>query len=244
MTAKNLKIRFVKDGEQDNGATITFYGTAARIEGIKAALLTREFSISVDGVGKMRSAAIVVDGVRYSAKIKDGEQAAAILNYNKAARNRKEAQKAAAIAATPPRKSFEEYATENPADLCNLMNSAQAIAKARRGDDSELRYYFKQVADLEAALTKAKAAKEKAQAFHKQAQDMSAAEFAQLVIEATEAQHAHEDEIAREKRAKRKEDSGITALAAKYGITAEALTKALEAEAAAAMFADTTKVEA
>lgn len=244
MTAKNLKIRFAKDGEQDNGATITFYGTAARIEGVKAALLTREFSISVDGVGKMRSAAIVVDGVRYSAKIKDGEQATAILNYNRAARNRKEAQKAAAIAATPPRKSFEEYEKDNPADFCAIMHNAQAIAKARRGDDSDLRYYFKQVADLQAALTKAKAAKEKAVVFHKQAQDMSAAEFAQLVIEATEAQHAHEDEIAREKRAKRKEDSGITALAAKYGITAEALTKALEAEAAAAMFGDVAKVEA
>lgn len=236
MTTKSIKIRFVKDGEQNNEAIITFYGTAARIEGVKAALLTREFSISVDGVGKMRSAAIVVDGVRYSAKIKDGEQAAAILNYNRAARNRKEAQKSAAIAATPPRKAFDEYANDNPADLCNIMISALRIARARRGDTQELAYYHKQVIDLREQLAKAEAAEQRVKDIFDKAAAMRAEDYAALIVEAVEAQHAHEDEVAREKRAKRRENSGTAALAAKYGITAEALTQALEAAQAAAMF--------
>ena len=243
MTAKNLKLRFIKDGDENNGAIITFYNSAARIEGVKAALLTREFSISVDGVGKIRSAAVTIDGVRYSAKIKDGEQAAAILNYNRAARARKEAQKAAAEA-MPKRKTFEEYEGANPADLCNLMTSALQTARARRGDTYELVYYRKQVLDLKAQLAKAEQAEQHIKDIFDRAAAMREADFAALIVEAVEAQHAHEDEIAREKRAKRKEDSGITALAAKYGITAEALTKALEAEAAAAMFGDTAKMEA
>lgn len=237
MTAKNLKIRFIKDGDEDNGAIITFYNSAARIEGVKAALLTREFSISVDGVGKIRSAAVTVDGVRYSAKIKDGEQAAAILNYNRAARNRKEAQKAAA-AAMPKRKAFEEYENENPADLCNQMTTALQIAKAKRGDTQELDYYRKQTADLRAQLKKAEEAEQRIKAIFDRAAAMSDGDFSRLVVEAVEAQHAHEDEVAREKRAKRREDSGVTALAAKYGITAEALTSALEAAQAVAMFAE------
>lgn len=235
MTAKNLKIRFAKDGEQDNGATVTFYGTAARIEGVKAALLTREFAISVDGVGKMRSAAIVVDGVRYSAKIKDGEQATAILNYNRAARARKDAQKAAA-AIMPKRKSFEEYESANPADLCNAMNTALKIARAKRGDTQELVYYRKQVIDLRAQLAKAEEAEKRAKDIFDRAAAMREADYAALIVEAVEAQHAHEDEEAREKRAKRKEASGAAALAAKYGITPEALASALEAAQAAAIF--------
>lgn len=236
--AKPIAIKFTVNGNEGDTKKITFYGTAARIEGVRAALLTREFSLSVDGVGKIRSAAVTVDGVRYSAKIKSGEQAAAILNYNKAARARKEAQKAAAAEAVPPRKSFEDYEQENPADLCNLMNSAQAIAKARRGDTTELAYYMKQTADLRAALKKAEAAEARIKQIFDNAAAMSSAEYAQLVIEATEAQHAHEDETAREKRAKRREDNGVAALAAKYGITAEQLTNALQTAQAATMFAE------
>lgn len=235
--SKPIAIKFTLNGNESDTRKVTFYGTAARIEGVSAALLTREFSISVDGVGKIRSAAIVVDGNRYAAKIKSGEQATAIMNYNRAARARKEAQKAAAAEATPKRKSFEEYETENPADLCNLMTNALQIARAKRGDTQELQYYRKQTADLRAQLKKAEEAEQRIKAIFDEAAAMSEADYARLVVEAVEAQHAHEDEMAREKRAKRREDSGITALAAKYGITAEALTKALEAEAAAATFA-------
>lgn len=232
---KAIKIDFVVNGNENDKKAITFYGAAARIEGVKAALLTREFSLSVDGVGKIRSAAVTVGGNRYSAKVKNGEQAEAVLKYNRAARARKESQKAAAEAA-PPRKAFEEYEGANPAELCNLMNSAQAIARARRGDKQEITYYRKQVIDLKAQLAKAEAAEKRAQEIFDEAAAMRDEDFARLVIEATEAQHAKEDEDAREKRAKRREDSGVAALAAKYGITAEQLTSALETAQAVAMF--------
>lgn len=235
--AKAIKIDFIVNGNEQDKKAITFYGTAARIEGVGAALLTREFSLSVDGVGKIRSASISVDGNRYSAKVKNGEQAETILRYNRAARARKEAQKAAAEAA-PPRKSFEEYEKDNPADLCNLMSNAQAIARARRGDTTELAYYMKQTADLRAQLKKAEEAEQRIKAIFDKAAAMSSADYSRLVVEAVEAQHAHEDETAREKRAKRREDIGTAALAAKYGITAEALTDALKTAAAAAMFAE------
>lgn len=235
--AKPFVIKFSMNGNEDDTRKITFYGTAARIDGVKAALLTREFALSVDGVGKLRSVSIVVDDNRYSAKIKTGEQAAAILNYNKAARARKEAQKAAAKAA-PKRKTFEEYEQANPADLCNLMANTLQIARAKRGDTSELAYHMKQTADLRAALKKAEAAEQRIKAIFDKAAAMSESDYARLVVEAVEAQHAHEDEEERNKRAKRREDSGAAALAAKYGITAEALTNALETAAAAAMFAE------
>lgn len=236
--AKAIKIDFIVNGNESEKKAITFYGTAARIDGVKAALLTREFALSVDGVGKIRSAAVTVDGVRYSAKVKSGEQAEAILKYNKAARARKEAQKAAAEAAMPQRKTFEEYENENPADLCNLMSNALQIARARRGDTSELAYYCKQTAELRAALEKAEAAEKRIKDIFDKAAMMGSGDYARLVVEAVEAQHAHEDEVAREKRAKRREDIGTAALAAKYGITAEALTDALKTAAAAAMFAE------
>lgn len=235
--SKPIKIDFIVNGNEDEKKTITFYNVAARIEGVKAALLTREFALSVDGVGKIRSAAVTVDGTRYSAKIKSGEQAEAVLKYNKAARARKEAQKAAA-AVMPARKAFEDYENENPADLCNIMSTALQIARARRGDTQELLYYRKQVIDLKAQLAKAEEAEKRIKAIFDKAAAMSDADYARLVVEATEAQHAHEDEVAREKRAKRREDSGISALAAKYGITAEALTDALKTAQAAAMFAE------
>lgn len=235
--AKAIKIDFIVNGNDSDKKNITFYGTAARIEGVRAALLTREFALSVDGVGKIRSAAVTVDGVRYSAKIKNGEQAEAVLKYNRAARARKEAQKAAADA-MPKRKTFEEYEQANPADLCNLMSNALQIARARRGDTQELTYYRKQVIDLKAQLAKAEQAEQRAKEIFDEAATMRDEDFSALVIEALETQYAHEDEVAREKRAKRREDSGITALAAKYGITAEALTNALETAAAAAMFAE------
>lgn len=232
---KPIKIKFFVNGNEDEKKVITFYGVAARIEGVKAALLTREFSFSVDGVGKIRSSAITVDGVRYSTKIKNAEQAQAILNYNRAARARKEAQKAAA-AVMPKRKAFAEYESANPSDLCNLMSNALQVARAKRGDTQELQYYMKQTADLRAQLKKAEEAEQRIKSIFDRAAAMSEADYAALVIEATEAQHAFEDEQAREKRAKRREDSGVTALAAKYGITAEALTQALEAAQAAAIF--------
>ena len=235
MSNNAYKIKFNKNGNENETATITFYGTAARIEGVRAALLTREFSLSVDGVGKIRSAAVTVDGVRYSAKIKSGEQAAAILNYNKAARARKEAQKAAA-AAIPARKSFEEYEKDNPADLCNIMSTALQIARARRGDTQELLYYRKQVIDLKAQLAKAEEAEKRIKDIFDRAAAMRAEDYAALIVEAVDAQHAHEDEQAREKRAKRRENIGTAALAAKYGITEEALASALETAQAAAMF--------
>lgn len=235
--AKAIKMDFIVNGNDSDKKAITFYGTAARIEGVGAALLTRELSLSVDGVGKIRSAAVTVDGVRYSAKIKSGEQAEAILKYNRAARARKEAQKAAAEVA-PKRKDFAEYEDANPADLCNLMATALQIARAKRGDTQELQYYCKQTADLRAALKKAEEAEARIKAIFDRAAAMSSGDYARLVVEATEAQHAHEDEVAREKRAKRREDSGVAALAAKYGITAEALTNALETAQAAAMFAE------
>lgn len=235
--SKPIAINFTLNGNEGDTRKVTFYGSAARIEDVKAALLTREFSISVDGVGKMRSAAVVVDGNRYAAKIKTGEQAAAILNYNRAARARKEAQKAAAEAA-PARKTFAEYETANPAELCNLMANALQIARAKRGDTAELAYYMKQTAELRAALKKAEAAEQRVKAIFDAAAAMSDADYSRLVVEAVEAQHAKEDEDAREKRAKRREDSGVAALAAKYGITAEALTAALETAAAASMFAE------
>lgn len=234
---KAIKIDFIVNGNEQDKKTVTFYETAARIENVKAALLTREFSLSVDGVGKIRSAAVTVDGSRYSAKVKNGEQAEAILKYNRAARARKEAQKAAAEVA-PKRKEFAEYENENPADLCNLMSTALQIARARRGDTQELQYYIKQTADLRAQLAKAEAAEQRIKAIFDRAAAMSSGDYARLVVEAVEAQHAHEDEVAREKRAKRREDSGVAALAAKYGITAEALTNALETAQAAAMFAE------
>lgn len=147
--ANPIKMAFTVNGNENDTQQITFYGTAARIENVRAALLTREFALSVDGVGKIRSAAVTVDGVRYSAKIKNGEQAEAVLKYNRAARARKEAQKAAAEA-MPKRKTFEEYEQANPADLCNLMSNALQIARAKRGDTQELQYYIKQTADLRA----------------------------------------------------------------------------------------------
>lgn len=235
--SKPVKFDFIVNGNESDKRAITFYGTAARIDGVKAALLTREFSLSVDGVGKLRSAAVTVDGNRYSAKIKSGEQAAAILNYNKAARARKEAQKAAA-AAMPARKTFEEYEGANPADLCNRMATALQVARARRGDTQELQYYIKQAADLRKQLAKAEEAEQRIKSIFDRAAAMSSGDYARLIVEATEAQHAHEDETAREKRAKRREDSGTAALAAKYGISAEALTQALEAAQAAAMFTE------
>lgn len=231
-----IKIDFCVNGNDNDKRAVTFYGTAVRIEGVKAALLTRELSLSVDGIGKVRSAAVTVDGVRYSAKVKSGEQAEAILKYNRAARARKEAQKAAETA--PPRKAFEEYEGANPADLCNLMATALQIARARRGDTQELQYYCKQTADLRVALKKAEEAETRIKAIFDRAAAMSSGDYARLVVEATEAQYAHEDEVAREKRAKRKEASGIATLAAKYGITAEALTEALETAQAAAIFAE------
>lgn len=234
---KPIKFDFVVNGNDNEKKAITFYGSAARIEGVQAALLTREFSLSVDGVGKIRSAAISVDGVRYSAKVKSGEQAEAILKYNRAARARKEAQKAAAEVA-PRRKAFEDYENENPADLCNRMATALQIARARRGDTQELAYYHKQAADLRKQLEKAEAAEKRIKDIFDRAAAMREADYAALIVEAVEAQHAHEDEVAREKRAKRREDSGTAALAAKYGITAEALTQALEAAQAAAIFAE------
>ena len=235
--ANPIKMRFTVNGNENDTKAITFYGSAARIEGVGAALLTREFALSVDGVGKIRSAAVTVDGVRYSAKVKSGEQAEAILKYNRAARARKEAQKAAAEV-TPARKSFEDYEQANPADLCNLMTTALQIARARRGDTQELQYYIKQAADLRAQLKKAEEAEQRIKAIFDRAAAMSSGDYSRLVVEAVEAQHAHEDEVAREKRAKRREDSGTAALAAKYGITAEALTQALEAAQAAAIFAE------
>lgn len=235
--AKPIKMQFAVNSNENDKRAITFYGTAARIEGVGAALLTREFSLSVDGVGKIRSAAVTVDGVRYSAKVKSGEQAESILKYNRAARARKEAQKAAAEV-TPARKSFEDYEQANPADLCNLMTTALQVARARRGDTQELQYYIKQAADLRKQLAKAEEAEQRIKGIFDRAAAMSSGDYARLIVEATEAQHAHEDEQAREKRAKRREDSGTAALAAKYGITAEALTQALEAAQAAAMFAE------
>ena len=232
--ANPIKMTFIVNGNENDTKAITFYGTAARIENVRAALLTREFALSVDGVGKIRSAAVTVDGVRYSAKIKNGEQAMAILNYNRAARARKDAQKAAAEA-MPKRKAFEEYENENPADLCNLMATALQIARAKRGDTHELQYYIKQAADLRAQLKKAEEAEQRIKAIFDKAAAMSEGDYSRLIVEAVEAQHAHEDEVAREKRAKRREDSGVAALAAKYGITAEALTSALETAQAAAM---------
>ena len=232
---KPIKIYFVVNGNDNEKKAITFYGTAARIDGVKAALLSRELSLSVDGVGKIRSAAVTIDGTRYSAKVKSGEQAEAILRYNRAARARKDAQKAAAEVA-PKRKAFEEYENENPADLCNLMTTALQVARARRGDTQELQYYIKQAADLRKQLAKAEEAEQRIKGIFDRAAAMSSGDYARLVVEAVEAQHAHEDEVAREKRAKRREDSGTAALAAKYGITAEALTQALEAAQAAAMF--------
>lgn len=233
--ANPIKLYFIVNGNEQDKKAITFYGTAARIEGVGAALLTREFALSVDGVGKIRSAAVTVDGIRYSAKIKDGAQAEAIIRYNRAARARKEAQKAAAEAA-PKRKSFEEYEKDNPADMCNIMNTAIQIARAKRGDTTELQYYIKQTADLREQLKKAEAAEQRIKDIFDRAAAMREADYAALIVEALEAQYAHEDEIAREKRAKRKEASGIATLAAKYGITAEALTNALEAAQSAAMF--------
>ena len=233
--ASPIKIAFTVNGDDNEKKAITFYGTAARIEGVKAALLTREFSLSVDGVGKIRSAAVTVDGNRYSAKIKNGEQAEAVLKYNRAARARKEAQKAAAEA-MPKRKTFEEYEQANPAELCNRLATALQIARARRGDTTELAYYCKQAAELRAQLEKAEAAEKRIKAIFDKAAAMSEGDYSRLIVEATEAQHAHEDEVAREKRAKRREDSGAAALAAKYGITAEALANALEAAQAAALF--------
>ena len=235
--SKPIKIDFIVNGNDNDKKTITFYGTAARIDGVKAALLTREFALSVDGVGKIRSAAVTVDGVRYSAKIKNGEQAEAILRYNRAARARKEAQKAAAEV-TPARKSFEDYEQANPADLCNRLATALQIARARRGDTSELAYYCKQTAELRKQLAKAEEAEKRIKAIFDKAAAMREADYAALIVEATEAQHCYEDEQAREKRAKRREDIGTAALAAKYGITAEALTSALETAQAAAMFAE------
>lgn len=233
--ANPIKMGFTVNGNDNDTKAITFYGTAARIEDVRAALLTREFALSVDGVGKIRSAAVTVDGVRYSAKIKNGEQAEAILKYNRAARARKEAQKAAAEA-MPKRKAFEEYENENPAELCNLMANALQIARAKRGDTQELQYYIKQAADLRKQLAKAEEAEQRIKAIFDKAAAMSDGDYSRLIVEAVEAQHAHEDEVAREKRAKRREDSGVAALAAKYGITAEALTSALETAQAAAMF--------
>lgn len=234
---KPIKMEFIVDSNENDKKAITFYGTAARIEGVRAALLTREFALSVDGVGKIRSAAVTVDGVRYSAKIKNGEQAETILRYNRAARARKEAQKAAAEA-MPKRKTFEEYEQANPADLCNLMANALQIARAKRGDTQELQYYIKQAADLRAQLKKAEEAEQRIKAIFDKAAAMGEGDYSRLIVEAVEAQHAHEDEVAREKRAKRREDSGVAALAAKYGITAEALTEALQTAQAAAMFAE------
>lgn len=232
---KALKIDFIVNGNDNDKKAVTFYGVAARIEGVKAALLTREFSLSVDGVGKVRSAAVTIDGARYSAKIKNAEQAEAVIKYNRAARARKEAQKAAA-AVMPARKSFEEYEGANPAELCNAMNTALQIARAKRGDTTELQYYRKQVIDLRAQLAKAEEAEKRIKDIFDRAAAMREADYAALIIEATEAQHCFEDEQAREKRAKRKEASGTAALAAKYGITPEALASALEAAQAAAMF--------
>ena len=233
---KALKIDFIVNGNDNDKKAITFYGVAARIEGVRAALLTREFSLSVDGVGKVRSAAVTIDGVRYSAKVKNAEQAEAVIKYNRAARARKEAQKAAAAAAMPQRKAFAEYESANPADLCNMMATALQIARAKRGDTTELQYYRKQVTDLRAQLAKAEEAEKRIKDIFDRAAAMREADYAALIVEATEAQHAYEDEQAREKRAKRKEASGTAALAAKYGITEEALASALEAAQAAAMF--------
>ena len=235
--ANPIKMTFTVNGNDSEKRAITFYGTAARIESVSAALLTREFALSVDGVGKIRSAAVTVDGTRYSAKVKSGEQAEAILRYNRAARARKEAQKAAAEV-TPARKSFEDYEQANPADLCNRLATALQIARARRGDTSELAYYCKQTAELRKQLAKAEEAEKRIKAIFDKAAAMREADYAALIVEATEAQHCYEDEQAREKRAKRREDSGVAALAAKYGITAEALTSALETAQAAAMFAE------
>lgn len=236
--SKPIAIKFTLNSNKGDTRKITFYGTAARIEGVKAALLTREFSLSVDGVGKLRSAAVTVDGNRYSAKIKSGEQAAAILKYNRAARARKEAQKAAAAAAMPARKAFAEYENENPADLCNRLATALQIARARRGDTQELQYYIKQTADLRAQLAKAEQAEKRIKELFDKAAAMREADYAALIVEAVEAQHCYEDEQAREKRATRREDIGISALAEKYGITAEQLTDALTTAQAAAMFAE------
>ena len=233
---KAIKIDFVVNGNDNEKKTITFYGTAARIESVRAALLTREFSLSVDGVGKIRSASISVDGVRYSAKVKSGEQAETILKYNRAARARKEAQKAAAAAMTPARKSFEEYEKDNPAELCNRMATALQVARARRGDTSELAYYCKQTAELRKQLAKAEEAEKRIKDIFDRAAAMRAEDYAALIVEAVEAQHCYEDEQAREKRAKRREDIGISALAEKYGITAEQLTDALTTAQAAALF--------
>lgn len=235
---KAIKIDFVVNGSESEKKAITFYGTAARIEGVKAALLTREFALSVDGVGKIRSAAVTVDGVRYSAKIKNGEQAETVLRYNRAARARKDAQKAAAAAAMPARKSFEEYEKENPADICNRLATALQIARARRGDTQELQYYMKQTADLRKQLAKAEEAEKRIKAIFDEAAAMREADYAALIVEAVETQHAYEDEQAREKRAKRREDIGTAALAAKYGITEEQLASALQTAQAAALFAE------
>lgn len=235
---KPIKMDFIVNSNENDTKAITFYGVAARIEGVSAALLTREFALSVDGVGKIRSAAVTIDGTRYSAKVKNGEQAETILRYNRAARARKEAQKAAAAAAMPARKTFADYENENPADICNLMSYALQVARAKRGDTQELAYYHKQAEDLRKQLAKAEEAEQRIKAIFDKAAAMSSGDYARLVVEAVEAQHVHEDEIAREKRAKRREDSGVSALAAKYGITAEALTSALETAQAAAMFAE------
>ena len=201
--------------------------------------ITKSFDLRNDKLNRVTAAAIAFGGVTYVTKVNNKQEADTFINFNTAQDERKKAARAAreAEAEAKRRKPFEYYLTADSAELCAKMREAVTAQNLRTNGAEVVAYYQKQVADAAAALKKAEAAAASVRALCDKANSMTAAQYADFIAEALEAQYTFADEKEREKRAARKYSNGISAVSERYGITAEAAENALKTEAAAAMFA-------
>ena len=201
--------------------------------------ITKSFDLRNDKLNRITAAAIAFGGITYVTKVNNKQDADTFINFNTAQDERKRAARAAkaAEAEAKRRKPFEYYLTADSAELCAKMREAVTAQNLRTDGAAVVAYHQKQVADAAAALKKAEAAAASVKKLYGKAEAMTAAEYANFIAEALEAQYLFADEKEREKRAARKYSNGISAVSARYGITAEAAENALKTEAAAAMFA-------
>lgn len=201
--------------------------------------ITKSFDLRNDKLNRVTAAAIAFGGVTFVTKVNNKAEADTFINFNTAQDERKKAARAAreAEAEAKKRKPFDYYLTADSAELCAKMREAVTAQNLRTNGAEVVAYYQKQVADAAAALKKAEAAAASVRALCDKANAMTAAQYADFIAEALEAQYTFADEKEREKRAARKYNSGISAVSERYGITAEAAENALKTEAAAAMFA-------
>lgn len=215
--------------------------TAAAIlnKGGQPVEITKSFDLRNDKLNRITAAAIAFGGVTYVTKVINKQEADIFINFNTAQDERKRAARAAkaAEAEAKRRKPFEYYLTADSAELCATMREAVTAQNLRTNGAEVVAYYQKQVAEAAAALKKAEAAAASVRALCDKANSMTAAQYADFIAEALEAQYLFADEKDREKRAARKYANSLAAMSEHFGITSEATEKALQVEAAAAMFA-------